>query len=142
MNLLEEFNKEFIKRHDFYSEDLDLLASKYNKTKLINIPEAWILPIDEMLLGLSNINIFPIYVEQKFGMLFVKYNEIKENSLEYQYNPNDIPYDKLYLKFQDTANIKIKFIDEDLYLFMDIDLYDIDREYMKKYPTIMLMNYN
>ena len=139
MNLLEEFNKEFIKRHDFYSEDLDLLASKWPKTQMKNIPEAWILPIDEMLLELSEIKIFPYCVEQKFGIMNVRYYELGREP-DTTYYSNQIPDDKQFLKIQAKANGKIKLIDEDLYLFMDIDLYDIDIEYNKIYCNQIIYN--
>lgn len=132
MNLLEDFSKEFRKRHDFYSEDLDVLFNKWDKTSFKDIPEAWILPIDEMLLELSKINIFPISIQQQFGLLFVRYRELKlKEDLNIKYS--EISEDKSYLKIQSEAYYKIKSIDEDLYLFMDLDLNDIEIEYNKKY---------
>jgi len=139
MNLLEEFNTEFIKRHDFYSEDLDLLCSKWPRTKFKDIPEAWIIPIDEMLLELSMLNIFPISIQQRFGLFFVRYPElILDEDLVVDYNK--IPEDKLYLNIQLDANNKIKAIDEDLYLFMDIEFYFIELEYNKKYCNKIYYN--
>lgn len=139
MNLLEEFSKEFIKRHDFYSEDLDNLFNKWPKTSFKNIPEAWIIPIDEMLLKLSNINVFPIYVEQKYGLLFVQYQEydLKDDT---HIHTSEIKENQEFLKIQGEAASKIKSIDEDLYLFLDLDFSDIELEYFKKCNTEIYYN--
>lgn len=126
MNLLEEFNKEFIKRHDFYSEDLDVLFSKWqNKTTFTNIPEAWILPIDTMLLELNEKNLFPKRIEQKFGQLFVMFSkDVLNNFTELQ----QIEHDKIVNRTIE----KIKLIDEDLYLYFDIEAETIYFQYLKE----------
>lgn len=114
MSLLDDFNQEFIKRHDFYSEDLDLLFNKWQpKTLFKNIPEAWILPIDTMLSELNKENFFPKEVEQIFGQLYVNFGSIIDTFTTDQ-------------EFTYKAIIKhtveqIKLIDEDLYLYFDID---------------------
>jgi hypothetical protein len=40
---------EFDERHDFDSEELKILSERHPSVKFYHIPEAWILPIDEML---------------------------------------------------------------------------------------------
>ena len=125
MNLLEEFNSEFIKRHDFYSTDLDILVNKWqNKVKLKNIPEAWIIPIDNMLIELDKINMIPDCIEQDFGQLLTLFNfDILDTYTEEQNNT----FNTVYLK----TLAQIKSIDEDLYLYFDIDPENIKSEYFK-----------
>lgn len=129
MNLLEEFNTEFIKRHDFYSAELDVLFGKWeSKVKLKNIPEAWIIPIDDMLLELEKINVFPDNIEQDFGQLLVLF---KLNMLD---SFSDKQISEFNQIFKETLE-KIKSIDEDLYLYFDIDAEDVKFQYFKKFST-------
>lgn len=41
--------KEFNLRHNFDSEDIDILKERHPSVRFIDIPEAWIITIDEML---------------------------------------------------------------------------------------------
>lgn len=50
MSVLEVFNKEFIKRHDFKSSEIDyFLNTWWDKAAFKNIPEAWLIPLDNMV---------------------------------------------------------------------------------------------
>jgi hypothetical protein len=43
---MNDFNKDFIERHDFVYDDSSFLSSKYPSIKFLNIPEAWVVVID------------------------------------------------------------------------------------------------
>lgn len=112
MNILDYFNDEFIKRHDFCSEDLKTLFSKWDAVKFKNIPEAWIIIIDNMLLKFKEYNMIPKCIEQSFGQLIVFWN-FKDNISQIQ---EDI--------IKSTSE-ELKLIDEDLYLYFDIGMDNI-----------------
>jgi hypothetical protein len=61
---------EFKERHDFDSEDLSLLFERHPAVKFHDIPEAWIIPIDEMLCSVRYDNPFS-EVRQVDGLLVV-----------------------------------------------------------------------
>lgn len=109
MSLLDSFNAEFVDRHDFYSDDLNILFGKWQNIKFENIPEAWIILIDNMLLDLSKFNILPKRITQSFGQLLVIWGFL-DNITEIQEN---------IIK---STSEEIKLIDEDLYLYFDIDM--------------------
>lgn len=46
MITVEQFNTEFINRHNFTYEDIDFLPKKYYYIAFKDIPEAWVCPID------------------------------------------------------------------------------------------------
>jgi hypothetical protein len=46
---INDFNKDFIDRHDFEYDDSKFLSSKYPNIKFLNIPEAWVVVIDIFL---------------------------------------------------------------------------------------------
>lgn len=45
----EQFAKEFRKRHSFGGEDVGVLKSKFPHISFHNIPDAWVLGVDEFL---------------------------------------------------------------------------------------------
>lgn len=93
------FEKEFILRHDFEYDDSIVLKNKYKTICFSNIPESWVIPIDNFL---SNIdNIYVNKVSQVYGMLVVDF---------YHYKFNSIYKDKI-----DLLNKRIKRLDIDLY---------------------------
>jgi len=93
---------EFEERHDFNSEDLGLLFERHPSVKFFDIPEAWIIPIDEMLCLVRYANPFN-EVRQVDGLLVVSIkNGIKEIDLA------------KYKKIVSAADYKIYNIDSDL----------------------------
>ena len=65
--------KEFYYRHDFGSEDVGVLRDKYPHTQFHNIPEAWIVVIDDMMMELVQFS-YPTWVQQHFGFLSVQFD--------------------------------------------------------------------
>ena len=81
MSKLFEFKKEFDKRHDFESSDLNYLYKKYSNIVFSNIPYAWVINIDDMLCELPHTSIAEI--RQDFGQpIFILKN--KEEKEKYQ----------------------------------------------------------
>jgi len=119
MNFFENFNTEFVRRHDFYSDELNVFFKNWNNIYFKNIPEAWIIVIDSMLTELAEINVKPDYVEQEFGQLLILYK------LD---NFPKTDEDKDIIR---KAMEKIKLIDEDLYLFFDIEPEQLEYLYFK-----------
>lgn len=58
-------------RHDFVSEDLDLLKQKYNNIEFKNIPEAWVVILDRFL---EKHNKIVKCIQQYFGHLSIVYS--------------------------------------------------------------------
>lgn len=130
MSLLEQFKEEFIKRHDFYSDELNVLFSKWQgKTTFRDIPEAWIIPIDTMLCELNEQNFFPIEVEQIFGQLYVNFGSKAEGFTDDQ--------EVVYKLIINKTVKQIKLIDEDLYLYLDIDPDSIFLDFKNEYVTTL-----
>ena len=49
-NMLEDYHKRFLERHDFNDNDLEVLRTKYSDIKIYSsVPTAWILIIDSFL---------------------------------------------------------------------------------------------
>lgn len=68
----------FLNRHDFEDSDLNLLQSKYPDVLFSNIPQAWILPIDNMLEDIYSVDPeIKLSVKQMFGFLII--DEIPHN---------------------------------------------------------------
>lgn len=116
MSLLDTFNIEFIKRHDFEDSDIDVFINRWkNKTIFKSIPLAWIVPLDTMMFELNKRNYVVKSVSQEYGQLIVM-----------------VPIDHNALKAFEIIGVakeKIKDIDKDLYLLFDID---IGKEYANK----------
>jgi hypothetical protein len=64
--------KEFYYRHDFGSDDVGILRGKFPNTQFHNIPEAWIVVIDDMMNELVQFS-QPTWVQQHFGFLSVQF---------------------------------------------------------------------
>ncbi len=71
-------SQEFQHRHDFDSEDLEVLRNNFPGVKIGNIPEAWIILIDKMLQKIFN---HVSAIEQHFGFLVVNYIDYNEKDL-------------------------------------------------------------
>jgi GMP synthase PP-ATPase subunit len=116
MSLLDTFNEEFVKRHDFEDSDIDVFINRWkNKAIFKNIPLAWIVPLDTMMFELNKRNYVVKSINQEYGQLIVT-----------------VPADHNALKafkIIDVARDKVKDIDKDLYLLFDID---IGKEYSNK----------
>ena len=54
MITIEEFSKEFNKRHDFEYDDDEFLPNKYSEISFQDIPEAWVCVIDTYLSKLKD----------------------------------------------------------------------------------------
>ncbi len=93
---------EFDKRHDFDSEELNILYERHPFIKFQNIVESWIVPIDQMLCSMRYDN--PISeVRQINGRLIVLFKEdINRNKID------------LYNKIIQICDIAIFNIDRDL----------------------------
>lgn len=73
-NTVYQFYNQFLLRHDFISDDLTILNDKYSYVKFYNIPEAWIITIDEMVEDILMVGQNPsIKVSQKMGFLDVEF---------------------------------------------------------------------
>lgn len=101
---LKKIAKEFNKRHDFNSDDLKVLQNNFPNIKFKNIPEAWIVLIDSMLLELKKYNYIVNNVSQYFGHLIIKSSN------------TDIKFKKIVAKYE-----------KNLYS-IDIDLHDTLRK--------------
>jgi len=69
---INQLKEEFNFRHDFVSDDLDLLETKYPKVKFHNIPEAWIIVIDDFL---KRNSFFVKSITQYFGLCCISYTK-------------------------------------------------------------------
>jgi hypothetical protein len=66
------FSKEFEHRHDFDSEDIAVLESKYPDIRFERIPEAWIIVLDQMIRQICRLDPTALVaVRQDFGFLSV-----------------------------------------------------------------------
>lgn len=104
---MEEFKKEFDKRHDFNSTELNVLKDNFPHVGFYNIPEAWIIIVDKMLRKISN---DVSYVSQEYGFLRVVLKGSKENDFNY------------ISKQMDVAQKRVRAIDKDLHDLMDYDI--------------------
>ena len=76
---LTELSKEFQKRHDFNSEELDVLNNNFPNVQFKNIPEAWIVLLDKMLRETGTDHVKS--VEQHCGLLCVSETKPRELDL-------------------------------------------------------------
>ncbi len=114
MSVLDTFNDEFIKRHNFEDSDIDIFINRWkNKTTFKNIPLAWVVPLDTMMFELNKKNYVVSSVRQEYGQLIVAV-------------PVDHNVSKAF-KIIDVARAKVKDIDKDLYSLFDIN---ISEEYL------------
>lgn len=62
----------FLSRHIFDDSDIKVLKDKYPDVKFLNIPKAWILPLDQMLEDIYSVQPhLKLSVKQLFGFLIV-----------------------------------------------------------------------
>lgn len=84
--LLSQIKKEFDYRHDFESDDLDLLNNRFPTICFLNIPVDWICLIDNLLTNISSLDRIK-EVRQEFGQLIIINNysltETDRNLIEY-----------------------------------------------------------
>jgi hypothetical protein len=74
---MNDFNKDFIDRHDFEYDDSRFLSSKYPSIKFSNIPEAWVIMIDSALLKMKE----PLKIKsisQVMGHLSVDVSDVSD----------------------------------------------------------------
>lgn len=74
------YKKEFDSRHDWDDGELNILQSKWPQIKFKNIPQAWIIPIENFLLKSNLDNIKEI--RQEYGQLIVSNDKMIENRLD------------------------------------------------------------
>lgn len=74
MVTVEALAKEFYHRHDFESDDVTVLHERYPSVLFHNIPEAWVVIIDDMLNELQHMADVT-WVKQHFGFLTVQFRE-------------------------------------------------------------------
>jgi len=71
-----EMRKEFERRHDFDSSELAVMRQKFMNTFFGDIPEAWIVPIDQTLTKLYEDDPFMIRsVDQYYGYVVLTFRE-------------------------------------------------------------------
>lgn len=91
---LKELSDIFNSRHDFNSSELNTLYSKFDQIKFENIPEAWIILIDELL---SKVGDNIICVSQKFSYLCINIkNGLDDNKKDLTLNTVKYFENKLY----------------------------------------------
>lgn len=99
------FQKEFNARHDFNHEDIKNLERRYPQASFINIPQAWIISIDQMLEDIFEFGPdLYVRVSQRFGFLDVEFVP-NDYNIRYCYDP------------------LVKGCERDIY-FIDIDLHE------------------
>lgn len=69
----------FNERHDFETEDVKLLYSKFEDIKFSNIPEAWVILLDKFL---ENNFVYVKSVSQLYGLLHIDFISSKSKKLE------------------------------------------------------------
>lgn len=86
-----DIKKHFDKRHDFDDSDLFLLKEKHKSVNIVNIPTAWIIPIDKLLCRFASNQVIK-EVSQQFGQLIVVFKNIPQD----QFNS----YKKIIAEFE------------------------------------------
>lgn len=65
---ISQLRNDFNLRHDFESEDIDVLRKKFKAVSIQNIPEAWVVIVDSMLTEISCVT---KGVTQQYGFMCV-----------------------------------------------------------------------
>lgn len=81
---IDQFEEQFVARHDFEYQDLNFLSNKYKYINFNDIPEAWVCRIDDVLSMMKN----PLClrsVSQVMGFFIVTYNG-QEKIVDYDCN--------------------------------------------------------
>jgi hypothetical protein len=74
-----EFAKLFTQRHTFDEEDQKTLRERWHDVNIFDIPDAWLLIVDEMLSQICKIDYRAIAsVGQRCGFLFVSFRDGRE----------------------------------------------------------------
>lgn len=69
-SVLSIIGREFNHRHDFNDSDLDVLKQKFPSVSFRNIPQAWIIVIDDLLQTIwPNVKV----ISQEFGELCIQW---------------------------------------------------------------------
>lgn len=77
MSILETMKKRFDERHDFDKKEIAILQERWPSVDFMNIPTAWIFPIDELMGRMRYNNPFK-KIRQEFGQLVVEHGELNE----------------------------------------------------------------
>lgn len=77
MSKLLDMSQIFHERHNFDDEDLQLLKERWPTVEFENIPNAWIIPIDEMLFRLRYNNPI-IKITQYYGQPVIYHSELND----------------------------------------------------------------
>ena len=102
MNLI-DIKKQFDHRHDFDDSDFIILKKRHSSVNILNIPTAWIIPIDDLLCRFKNDQVIK-EVRQEFGQLIVIFKDRLQDQTQL------LNYKKIVEQF----NCVIKNIDKDL----------------------------
>ena len=78
LKTLESNKKAFDARHDFEDEDITLLKERHPSVEIINVPTAWVLPIDYMLCDFRHSDAIR-RVEQCFGQLCITFKNRQDD---------------------------------------------------------------
>lgn len=79
MSSLLKYAEEFWNRHDFSYEELKTLSERHPSVKVsLNIPVAWIIPIDELLCRFRYNQVID-EIGQEFGQLIVRFKNRPED---------------------------------------------------------------
>lgn len=65
---------QFDERHDFESEDFSNLKKRFPHCKFTNVPEAWIIIIDEMLCSMREPGTIR-EIRQEYGQLIIEFRD-------------------------------------------------------------------
>lgn len=79
---IQEYNKQFIARHDFSYADIKFLPNKYSNILFKDIPEAWVCCIDDYLSRIKEHNKV-VSISQIYGFPVIQYeNDINSKDFE------------------------------------------------------------
>ena len=75
---METYKETFDVRHEFESEDLEILRERWPGIRFVNIPDAWIFIIDEML-GVMRYDLRIKEIRQEYGQFIVVHDELSDS---------------------------------------------------------------
>ena len=70
-----QFYYKFLDRHDFVDEDIKVLAKNFPNVLFHHIPQAWIIPIDEMLRDIFEFDKLPFFGSVIVKRIFTYYDD-------------------------------------------------------------------
>ncbi len=103
---ISQLKNDFNLRHDFNSEEIVILKSKFPNVTIENIPESWVVLVDKMLSKISGVT---RGVTQQYGFLCVL--------LDKTLNEDDYPSIK---KIIESYERRLYLIDQDLHDRLDL----------------------